>query len=616
MVVVPALYSFVLAALVFGPLFGPGYLLLRDAVSTPHSYLTDSALGLTDAAPRAVPQDWLLAVTSSAVDGGVVVKVILFAALWLAGWGGAVLVRTVLNVSTGPQLVAATLLIWNPYVAERLLQGHWSLLVGYAALPWTVCAAVSIRRGSSVRAWCALAACLAAAALTPTGALLAAVVALVVVGKRWWGVVLLFLVASAPWLVATLVSGSGSAASDPAGVAAFAARAEPGLGTVGSLAGLGGIWNSTAVPGTRGSWFALVGTVLLLVVVGLGVAQLWRRRVVALPALSIVTVVLIALAATPWGLDVGRWAVESVPGAGLLRDSQKWVALAVPGYALAAAAGAHWLGDRLRFLPESGRNRTVSAVLIALLGIALPDLAWGVGGQLKPVHYPSSWEQVAAKVDDGDLAVLPTGMFRIFPYTRSAPVLDPAPRMLSVDVLQTGELLVAGGKDSGGNDTAGKDSGGNDTAGKDSGGNDTAGKDSGGNDTAGKDSGGNDTAGKVTGEGSRAKEVEDVLLAGGSPQQLSDLRVRWVLVERTSKGPVGYSARTLDRLNKVFEDPELTLYRVDGTAREPGASGRGMTIAAHVLWIVLLAGGLLGQVVVGFWRRRVADQGSRRADQT
>ena len=43
--------------LILGPLLGPGYLLLRDAVSTPRSYLTDSALGLTDAAARAVPQD-------------------------------------------------------------------------------------------------------------------------------------------------------------------------------------------------------------------------------------------------------------------------------------------------------------------------------------------------------------------------------------------------------------------------------------------------------------------------------------------------------------------------------------------------------------------------------
>lgn len=80
---IPAGYSLLLAAIVLGPLLGPGYLLLRDAVSTPRSYLTDSALGLGDAAPRAVPQDALIATLSPVVDGGIIVKAIVLAALWL-----------------------------------------------------------------------------------------------------------------------------------------------------------------------------------------------------------------------------------------------------------------------------------------------------------------------------------------------------------------------------------------------------------------------------------------------------------------------------------------------------------------------------------------------------
>ena len=52
------------------------------------------------------------------------------------------------------QFVAATVAIWNPYVAERLLQGHWSLLVGYGCLPWVAYAMrpVAHRRRRSVRA--------------------------------------------------------------------------------------------------------------------------------------------------------------------------------------------------------------------------------------------------------------------------------------------------------------------------------------------------------------------------------------------------------------------------------------------------------------------------------
>ena len=38
-------------------------------------------------------------------------------------------------------LVAVTVYVWSPFVAERLVIGHWPVLVGYAVLPWVVRAA-------------------------------------------------------------------------------------------------------------------------------------------------------------------------------------------------------------------------------------------------------------------------------------------------------------------------------------------------------------------------------------------------------------------------------------------------------------------------------------------
>ncbi|MFD4366727.1 hypothetical protein [Rhodococcus sp. NPDC058521] len=547
-------YSLALSALILGPLLGPGYLLLRDAVSTPRSYLTDAALGLSDAAARAVPQDAVLAVLSTVVDGGLLVKAILLACLWLTGTGTARMVRTLLPTATlGPQLVAVTVALWNPYVAERLLQGHWSLLAGYAALPWTVSAAVAIRRGRRW-GWFALAASAAAAGLTPTGAMLATVTALVVLAApggvtrtatRLAGALALSLAASAPWLVATAVSsGAAGEGSDPAGVAAFAARAEPGLATIGSLLGLGGIWNSTAVPNTRTSLFAVAGTVLLIAVVVMGLPALWRRRrnpvIGGLAVLAVVAAVGPALGATAWGLSLGEWAVQAIPGSGLLRDAQKWVALAFPLYALAGAAAVM----RKQFTPAWS-----AAAALAIL-LALPDLAWGVGGALKPVRYPDSWNQVAAELsadaDTGDVAVLPAGMFRKFDYSGSAPVLDPAPRMLPEDVLQTGELPVAGGK--------------------------------------------------VAGEGTRAEAVETHLLSGGSTEDLAALGVRWVLVEQRTPGEMGNSEQTLAQLEKTYDDGDLALYRVEGDvpADSTSASARVTVLIAHGLWVVLLVGGIGG----------------------
>ncbi|MDV2478491.1 hypothetical protein F8M49_29320 [Rhodococcus zopfii] len=555
--VVPVVYSLALAVAVLGPLvFSPGYLLLRDAVSTPRSFPTDSALGITDAAARAVPQDALLAVVTVVVDGGVAVTVLLMAALWAAGWGAARLVATLLPGRTSglpAQLVAATVAVWNPYVAERLLQGHWSLLVGYAALPWVVCATVAVRGGQR-GGWWALAAWLAAAGLTPTGAVLAAITALALLaapgGTTWrWpriaGGTALSVVASMPWLVATAVSGGGSDA-DPAGVAAFAARAEPLLGTLGSLAGLGGIWNADAVPGSRATPWALVGTVALLIVVACGLPALWRRRepvTVTLAVLAVVAVLAPALAATAVGLRAGEWSMLHVPGAGLLRDTQKWVALALPLYVLSAGAGIG--GLRARF---GGRDAVWATAAVLVVLVATPDLVWGVGGRVRPVQYPAGWRQVAGIVtaDDGDVAVLPAGMFRRFEYSGRAAVLDPAPRMLRADVLQTGQLVVAGGA--------------------------------------------------VAGEGRRAADVETLLLAGADPGELAARGVGWVLVEHGTPGELGESQRTLDGLERVHGDAELSLYRVPGASRQP--ADRDAAVAAHVLWALLLGGGAAGGLAV------------------
>ncbi|MFC7755503.1 hypothetical protein [Tsukamurella soli] len=179
-------YSAALTALILGPLLGGGYLLLRDGVATPRSYVTDAALGLGGNAARATPQDWLIALASHVVDGGAVVTGLLFLALTAAGWGFgrcalAVADRAGVDVGLAGALVASTVALWNPFVAERLLQGHWSLMTGYAAVAWTVVAALRPRDspGAGRRQAGALAVCLAAGGLTPTGAMYVLVTALV-----------------------------------------------------------------------------------------------------------------------------------------------------------------------------------------------------------------------------------------------------------------------------------------------------------------------------------------------------------------------------------------------------------------------------------------------------
>lgn len=532
-------------------------------MSTPRSYLSDAALGLSQAAPRALPQDFFVALASSVVDGGIVVKALLILGVWLAGWGAARLAALVVpDAGIAGQCVAVTVAIWNPYVAERFLQGHWSLLVGYGCLPWVAATVLSLRgapkwhsvrensRSDRVERYfggiAALVFWLALAGLTPTGLMLAAAIALACAlapgagRSRLWCAALSLaasVTAALPWLVASVVAGGWASAADAqsAGVTAFAARAEPGLGTIGSLASLGGIWNAEAVPPSRTTLFAAVSAAVLLAVVAVGVPTLIRRRVTPLLVIAAAAVVIPALMATGPGRAVVESVIYAVPGLGVIRDGQKWVALAMPAYALAGAAAVVTLRPRIPAI-------ATAAVCCAALIATLPDLTWGVSGRVSPVRYPAGWTTAAALInaDPAPVAVLPVDSMRQFRWAGTAPILDPLPRWVRADVLSTGDLSIAGIT--------------------------------------------------VPGEGTRAREVQRKLTSGADAGELAAAGVGWVVVE-------GAAADL--RLPLAYRDEDITVYAVGGdTAASPH---RGVMLAAHAVWLAQLAAGLVG---MAFARRR------------
>lgn len=540
-------------------------------MSTPRSYLSDAALGLSEAAPRALPQDFAVALASSLLDGGVVVKTLLVAGLWAAGYGAARLVAAVLpDAGVAGQCVAATVAVWNPYVAERLLQGHWSLLVGYGSLPWVAAAVLRLRgatphrppkwHSSSESARGRLPEChfggigavlfwVALAGLTPTGLILAALTALACAlapgdGRPRWVCAALSLAAALgaalPWLVASAVATGWAEQHGDLGTASFAARAEPGLGTLGSLASLGGIWNAEAVPASRTTLFAIASAVVLLGVVAAGVPTLIRRRTaVPLLVLAAVAVVVPALAATGPGLAAVEAVVRAAPGLGVVRDGQKWVALAMPAYALAGAAAVIALRPRVPAV-------ATAAVCCAALVATLPDLAWGVGGRLVPVHYPPGWQAAAATInaDPRPVAVLPVDSMRRFGWAGDAPVLDPLPRWVSADVLSTGDLVIAGRL--------------------------------------------------IPGEGTRAREIQQMVVSGVDRDRLAEAGVGWVVVEGPQDRP--------PELPVAYRDADIAVYAVGGDT--PPSTHRTLLIAAHAVWLGQLGAGL-AVMLLGLRRRRV-----------
>jgi hypothetical protein len=73
--------------------------------------------------------------------------------------------------------------------------------------------------------------------------------------------------------------------------------------------------------------------------------------------------------------------------------------------------------------------------------------------------------------------------------------------------------------------------------------------------------------------------VTALVADGASRERLAAAGVGWVVAESGSPAL---------NLPVAYRDGDLTLYRVGGTA--PTASGRGLLIGAHLVWLGLLVG--------------------------
>ncbi len=517
--------SAVLAVVVLAPLLGRGFVLSYDMVFAPRQSLVPDALGLGSALARSVPADAVVALVTTVLPGDIVQKIVLALSIFFAAYGAGRLVPT---EHLGTRIVAATAYAWTAYVAERLFIGHWPLLLTYACLPWIVRSGLAVRAGEP-KALARLVLACAPAALTPPGGIIAAVAAVAAAGpRRSLPVLGVGVVVNAPWLVATLLHPGGSL-SDPTGVAAFSARAESWGPAILSVLGLGGIWSGDVVPGSRAGPLAPVLILLTIAVAlpGLRVlATRWGPRPArSLLLLGVIGVLLASLATLPFGEPSLAWLTANVPGAGLLRDAQKWVAWwALPvslGFALAVESAA----ARLATLRARAWLVGVAAAFPLL---TMPDLAWGGWGRLDTVDYPADWQAVHAvlAVDErpGDVLALPLSAFRSFAWNDNRTQLDPAPRALPRTVLIDDTLRVGGDV--------------------------------------------------IDGEDSRLDRIRDAT----SARDLAESGIGWVLVEHGTPGRV--DPRLLVDARPVWSGSWLTLYRTPGEPALTGPAARTIPVFA------------------------------------
>ncbi len=265
-------------------------------------------------------------------------------------------------------------------------------------------------------------------------------------------------VASLPWVIPSLVV---PVHADPAGAAAFAARADTPFGALGSLLMLGGIWNAQAVPSGYGGAVSVCWLIVVLAAVAGYVLVARRRRIAA--GLGVAAVVgycvaalgdVVGIAGLAEGRDLvlarvrvasGRAAVHRAAGAGGVDRAgrrgrggdrraprERTAKAAVRRRAAAGPPG--------RCGPGSCSRSGLAPVLL------LPGLAWGAVGRLRAVEYPADWVAASKMLDGsrepGSVLLLPWAQYRQYPWNHDEPVFDPWPRMLARPMIWNDALTV------------------------------------------------------------------------------------------------------------------------------------------------------------------------------
>jgi hypothetical protein len=431
-----------LGLLALGPGLGRGFLLSYDMVFVPREPFAAAMPGL--APPRAVPSDLVIAAASRVLPGDIVQKLVLLAIFTLGCAGVAALLDREPLLA---RLAGGVFYVWNPYVAERLIIGQWALLLGYAGLPWVLRAVLN--QDEAPWRWTGRL-CLSLVPAVIGGFAAMAITALVLVpavlfsrSARRAAIALAALAAGClPWLIPSLLH---PVYADPAGVAAFAARADTPFGSVGSLLMLGGGWNAQTVPkGYGGAWSALWLAVVIVALAGY-LASVRYHRWPGLTVAAIAGLLIACIGVTGPGRDLLREVTTAWPGGAVLRDAQQFVA----PLALAEAAGfgvaVAWAMNPGSFGARGTREGldrpAVALGVLALLApvLLLPGLAWGAAGRLRPAWYPAGWLAAARMIDAsparGAVLLLPWETYRRPAWNHGEAMFDPWSKLLSRPVI-------------------------------------------------------------------------------------------------------------------------------------------------------------------------------------
>jgi hypothetical protein len=446
-----------LGTAVLGPLIAPGYLLLLDAPAGPNapwqSFFPLPSSGLVTSAAPAL--NVLRAV--GLIHPQLPNKLLIAATVIVGGYGLYRFLRRDLELDVWPSLVGGVFFVVNPWVYERMLAGQILLTLSCAMLPFALPSLWRVtrhgRRADALRAlgWMGVIAIVdvhggAMALLLTVMAIAFSPASLIRRALLVLGSLALFAAIGLYWILPSLVAEEGArlGAGD---YIAYSPRPRS-ASILPHVFMLHGYWRLEFPTPLQVNGAAFLIPFLVLAAAAIA-GLLWavgedryRRAASALATSCLVAVVLGMGRSFPPTEPVARFMFERVPGYGIFREPQKWIAVLALGYGVFAGVGLQMLSSALRRLHTGARPVVAAAVVLPL--VASSTILWGFGGRVSLSHFPDGWQRAEeiTRSKDGSILAMPWNLYQPMRLTGGRFVANPMSHYFSSEVLVSGDARL------------------------------------------------------------------------------------------------------------------------------------------------------------------------------
>ncbi len=437
---------FALAAVITFPLVKSGYILTLDAVITPKvifapltssSFIYQNILAVLN---LFMPSDWIE-------------RIILFLIFFLSGWG---MYRFTDKNLRFARYFAGIFYAINPFVYERVMAGHWQLLLGYSIFPFVVTSTLNYFHDTTKKNTVLLAIMATLLFNIAIHYLLIFIVFFITMGvinayfhrsnkekltqiaHQTIFFIVMTLVLNANWIISSILGVSDISQSikyfASGDLISFQSVADTHLGLIFNLLSGYGFWAEVyhyfILPKDIIFFWPILSLAVILVF-GIGVYSFIKEKS-NIPILMTLTVLFLLALDIAGGIALNSfnqqyfYLYEKFPLFYSLREPQKLIGIVMFCYAYFGSFGLAKITANIK-----GKMKFIALSFFILLPfIYTPTVFGGFWGQLKPVNYPASWEKVnqILKEDKSDFLTLffPWHQYMRFKFANDRVVSNPA----------------------------------------------------------------------------------------------------------------------------------------------------------------------------------------------